>query len=237
MPSKKGSVAYYARNARRQVDRWTNALGKITRNRNGTTKNERAAARQMINQFKQLKSQTYKPKGKSTKESDQSIQEAVFQIRSLAKAAKMATGEQGASNLFTQQQINIASRRYEKPEDNPSIYTREEVKVFYRSTQRIWQTPGEPVDTHTINRKIMNYFKTSSLKEAMEKVLNAPQNKQLLERIKLGKTPYSQMTDEQRELYEKLRDSDTSDYDQQYFASEVFMFDDSTDLRKLYESE
>lgn len=237
MPSKKGSVAYYARNARRQVDRWTNALAKIISNREGTTKNERAAARQMINQFKQLKSQTYNPKGKSTKESDQSIQEAVFQIRSLAKAAKMSTGKQGASNLFTQQQINIASRRYEKPEDNPSIYTREEVKVFYRSTQRIWQTPGEPVDTHTINRKIMNYFKTSSLKEAMDKVLNAPQNKQLLERIKLCKTPYSQMTDEQRELYEKLRDSDTSDYDQQYFASEVFMLDDSTDLRKLYESE
>lgn len=237
MPSKKGTVAYEARNARRQADRWIKSLSKIEADKSGTTLNERAAAHQLITELKKQKGLTYQLTHKPNQKEQDKIKQASAVIRSLASSASMSKGKHGASNLFTQQQINIASRRHERQEDNTSIYTKEEVKVFYRSTQRIWQQPGELVDTHSINKKIMNALGTKSLKEAFDIVISHPQNQKVLEQIRLGKMRKSDMTKEQLELYEKLREKDTSDYDQRYYPSEVFMFDGSTDLRMLTESE
>lgn len=220
MPSKKGSIAYKARNARKQADRWIKNLSNIVTSKKYTL-NERATARQMVNKLEEIRRQTYKPKGKATRESDSIITQATERIKALAKSAKISRGKSGASNLLTQQQINIASRKYERPEDNTSMYTKEEVKAFYRATQKWWENSTKVVnsfdtgvvDQSQINKTIMKKLGTDSLADAFEFITQRPEVKRAIVGYKVGegKLSETEMTDEQRKMYEQLQTEDNSD--------------------------
>lgn len=225
MPSKKGSTAYRAQNARKQADRWMKNLLKIAKpvKAGAFSLNQRATARQMVTLFGKLKSQTYQPKGKATPKSDEEINVAIERIRTLANSASIIKGQCGAANLLTQQQINLASKAGKSPADNVSMYSREEVKAFYRATQNLWQPELESkYDKVNINKTIMRALGTNSLQEAFEFVTSLPEVKRALLSydIESGKLRLEDMDAEQTEMYEQLSTMDTADSDQ---GSPIFL--------------
>ncbi len=111
----------------------------------------------------------------------------------------------------TQQQINLASSRQT---EQSSIYTREEVKIFYRIHQKLWDKSG--VDVHERNEAILDALNDQrrekglppiSLAEAMEATIKA--NKQALEMQKLN--PGAKLDEFSRRAYEEAQKYDDED--------------------------
>lgn len=217
MPVTKGSQAYNASLARNIATRQIAYFVKMSKSRSkGATKASRAAAKETAQQFKQLKAATYRvSRGKASQEEMNKINEAIAHIRSLAGSARIARGRNGAANLSTQMQINLASKTYRDERGkvdesrNPSIYTKSQVKVFYRVTQQIWQSSSGPTDMTQINRKIMRYFNTNSLEEAMDRALSS---KSAIKALAIAaKQEDTKLTPEQQELYDEALKDDNED--------------------------
>lgn len=245
MPSKKDSTAYRARNARKQADTWIKNLTKVA-TAHRYTYNQRATARQMVQLLKSLKQDTYKPKGKATSAADAKIEQATAKIKNLANSAKIVKGAKGAANLFTQQQINLASKRYDLPQDNPSMYSQEEVKAFYRATQKIWQPVTKTIggmdtgvsSTADRNRDIMKALGTNDLSEAFGFITTRPDVQKALVGYKTesGVLDPTSMSDEELELYRQLQGEDTTDSDKgspNFLAEIVQIGSDTQSLKQL----
>ena len=113
----------------------------------------------------------------------------------------------------TQQQMNLASTRLT---EKSSIYTREEVKLFYRIHQDLWFKPG--VREQDRNKAILDALNEKrkeqglspiSLAQAMEATINA--NKQALEMQKPD--PRKRLDEFSRRAYEMAAKYDTDDGD------------------------
>lgn len=111
----------------------------------------------------------------------------------------------------TQQQINLASSRQT---EHSSIYTREEVKIFYRIHEKLWNKSG--VNERDRNRAILDALNDKrkeqglspiSLAEAMEATIKA--NKQVLELQKLD--PSRKLDEFSRQAYEEAQKYDDED--------------------------
>lgn len=110
----------------------------------------------------------------------------------------------------TERQINMASAK------RPSVYTKEQAQLFYRTTQEIWQREG--VTEHERNKAIMDHVNAerlanglapATLSEIFDYVI-----KQKGDIIKgLNVKPQDDMTDEEREAYDKLAGADNADSD------------------------
>lgn len=111
----------------------------------------------------------------------------------------------------TKQQINLASSRLT---EQSSIYTREEVKIFYRIHEKLWNKPG--VDERYRNEAILAALNDKrkeqglppiSLAEAMEATIRA--NKRALELQKLE--PSRKLDEFARQAYEEAQKYDDED--------------------------
>lgn len=111
----------------------------------------------------------------------------------------------------TQQQINLASS---KQTESSSIYTREEVKLFYRIHEKLWNKPG--VDEHSRNKAILDALNDKrkeqglppiSLAEAMEATLRA--NKRALDLQSLD--PSRKLDEFSKSAYEEAQKYDDED--------------------------
>lgn len=174
------------------------------------TRDEHDAARGIRDKMEDLISQTYFRSPKPNAKERGVIEQANAQIRALTSSAKISRGKNGAANLYTQWQINEASKKRDADEPNPSIYTQEQVKIFYKLTQRVWMNnDGSPTDTKMINRRIMEYFNTDSLATAMERALSTKEAKQALAVAAVQNQ--EKLTAEQRRLYEEALAEDTED--------------------------
>lgn len=220
MPSKKGSQSYRASLAR---DRLKTAIKNVSTTK-GMTKNQRAFNRNLVRQMQEISKATFQPKkdkGKLSPKQVRDIDIAIARANTLADSAKLARGAHGASNMFYQIQLNLASREYEYSYDNPSMYTKAESKTFYRLTQNIWEGKTKVVngrdtgipDTAGRNKEIMKALGTQDLGLAIEFILSreGAQQVKMGYDIEGGKIDPNQMTAKQREMYEKLTAGDTQD--------------------------
>lgn len=212
MPVRKGTLGYESKLARAKAKRAINRLQKIVDS--NATRDEKAAARASIYAFQREVKATYQPKGKLTAKQRTVIEEANARVSSLAESARIATGKYGAANLHTQWEINEASKKRELGEQNPSRYTKAQVKVFYKVTQRIWQnTDGSPTNMHDVNKRIMKYFGTQSLETAFERALSSEAAKKALAVAQAEEDGLGSLTEEERALYEEAGYGDNEDSD------------------------
>lgn len=228
MPVKYGSTAYYAKLARRRANNAIRELNRIASDPTAAI-NERATARRLESELKRQYKATYKYQGLTNSgnrkiASQADIEQATARINSLANTSKIARGRNGAKNLFTQDQINMATRRGTDAATNPSIYTKAQVKAFYRATQKIWQNPNGLTDQSKINKKIMDYFGTDNLAVAMELALSTPGAQKALRLQELADTDKSQWTEEQRKFYERAMSEDTSDDKQGSPPEQIYVY-------------
>ena len=118
----------------------------------------------------------------------------------------------------------MATRRGTDAATSPSIYTKAQVKAFYRATQKIWQNPNGLTDQSKINKKIMDYFGTDNLAVAMELALSTPGAQKALRLQELADTDKSQWTEEQRKFYERAMAEDTSDDKQGSPPEQIYVY-------------
>ena len=107
---------------------------------------------------------------------------------------------------------------------NPSMYTTEQVKAFYRATQKIWQNPNGLSDQTKVNKKILDSFGAKDLAVAMELALSTPGAQKALRLQELADTDKSQWTQEQREFYERAMAEDTSDDKQGSPPEQIYVY-------------
>lgn len=113
-------------------------------------------------------------------------------------------------NAFTQNQMNMASLSENNPAKEPSIYSKEEVAIFYRVTQEIWQRPGVSLEDR--NEAILQYFneerlmqgyKPITLKDLMQAVVRENEEQirmqGIMESRKKGEDEYDRMLRESQE--------------------------------------
>ncbi len=115
------------------------------------------------------------------------------------------------SNKITQEQLNLASlkssKEAEKEGKQVGKYTSDEVKRFYRATQKLWENAPE----HMRNEAIMQALDFVSLEDAVAHVLNETQKRSdLIEKIREGYS-YDEMTEEEQDLYNSLAGKDSAD--------------------------
>lgn len=240
MSSKNGTAAYVARLSRVKGKRTIARLAKIISNPKSSA-GQKLIAKATSEQIKQAINETYLGRKPLTGKQLQAVRIATANIESLVAGSKIATGKYGAANLSTQFQLNLATKRYKGADaaleqaSNPSVYSREEVKIFYRVTQRIWQNQdGTPTDTAQINKRIMKYFRTTSLETAFERAMSQPSVRHALE-IAEGKIDQNaNLTEEQRRFYERAESIDNEQDTQRSpdYLVYVVQFDPNKDWRE-----
>lgn len=209
MPVRKGTLGYESKLTRRMAQRTIKQMNKIIKS-SKYTRDEHDAAHGIRDKMEDLVSQTYFRSRKPNAKERGLIEQANAQIRALTSSAKISRGKNGATNLYTQWQINEASKKRDAGEPNPSIYTQGQVKIFYKLTQRVWMNnDGTPTDTTMINKRIMEYFNTDSLATAMERTLSTKEAKQAL--AVAAVQSQEKLTKEQKRLYEEALAEDTED--------------------------
>lgn len=117
---------------------------------------------------------------------------------------------EGNANEITRVELNKG-----KIKSAVSIYTAEEVAVFYKSTQRIWQQEGisndkknEAIMAYVNGPRVANGQAPMSLEEIVSYVLQ--NNKRALNMLKLNPRALDGYEDE--ELYAKAQQSDNEDH-------------------------
>lgn len=208
------SIAQASRNARKMGARKISNLEKELKNTKN--KNVRAFIKQDINSIQKAINKTYQRlDGKKTGNTIQDIKANINFLRNNSTSRTMFGGENRLQNYMTQKQLNLATKvqDYLDAMANPSKYTSNEVKAFYRATQDIWQ--GKSGNR---NKAIMDFFDVDSLSEAVEKVLKSPNVKNAME-IEKG-TPESKLTAEQKKFYKNMLKGDK---DQQAERSPDFL--------------
>ena len=183
-----------ARNIRRQLDT------KIRQARHAmdTAKSQiiEQGYRKRIAELEEAKKATYVTRvsdaGKRIQRSDAEITQGI-QAASRKIMENRFMSKRGQQNLrSTQMQLNAASVNAE------SMYTKAEVQVFYRATQKAWQREGVSIKER--NMAILEYYGYENLAELVSDVLAI--NKEALDKTK--RTPQDEgLTPEQKEALEK----------------------------------
>lgn len=179
------------------------------------TRNQKAIIEQMMNQTTKAIQETYIPREhrNQNKQLAGVIKGASNKINSMYEAAQIIKTGQGASNLFFQNQLNMAfslGRETNGEFDmltTPTSMTSNQVQIFYKSTQNIWE--GKPGNR---NKIIMDYFGVDSLEEAFNTVMNDPKQQYALGIANGDFNQNTELTPEQLEYYEteNLNDNDQS---------------------------
>lgn len=168
MPYKKGSLAEQAGKARRTAKRRIARLEKeITKT---ASDKERLFYRQQIDVLREQIQSTYQRDPQSnlaTGFSKDSIRMAVQNLKRTNTASLIGTSNRERNNFLTQQELNRAEY-HDFIGPVQSTFTREEVSIFYRATQRAWE--GLP-STANRNKAILEYFGRTNLDEFVREVL------------------------------------------------------------------
>ena len=136
MPSEKGSLSYYTRQLREMGER---RIGRLQRSLETTTSDR---TRKWINaQIKEIKSASQgtrivNPKTGArykSKTEGYIAKQATRLAKAISRVPQLYTAKRDSFKV-TQQQLNLGSVQ------GPSVYTKSEVKIFYRVTQDIWET-------------------------------------------------------------------------------------------------
>lgn len=169
MPSKKGSIAYENRLARRRMDRRIKRLEKDLSS-GSLTREQQFQARGEIREIKALKSGTYfKTELGERRSQEEARQAAISYDREVYKEAA-----QSVANRNVQAAKEIGSTYFVDPVtkehiQNPaSRYTEAEMRVFFRATQRTWEgvSPDRRIEA------IMSAYNADDLQELIDLILS-----------------------------------------------------------------
>lgn len=191
--------------------------------------NEKMTIQATIKELQKYIGETYIPREQRimTAQLQKTINAAAAKVEALNEATKLGFGKNGAKNMFTQNQLNMATKKFDNALDkaaNPSMYSSGDVKIFYKATQKIWE--GQPGNR---NKLIMKYFDTNDLNEAFEKVMssNKARYARAIESYATDHNSLEGLTPEQREYYERelSTDNDQQDEDSPEYLVFVAQFD------------
>lgn len=169
MPYKKGSLAEQAGKVRRTAKRRIARLEKEI-NRSDSD-SERLFYRQQINVLRDQISKTYQRNPQSnmaTGFDKDSIRIAVQNLSRTNTSSLIGTSNTARSNFLTAQELNRAEY-HDFIGPTQSSFTREEVSIFYRATQRAWE--GLP-STADRNKAILEYYGETDLNRFVREVLS-----------------------------------------------------------------
>lgn len=212
MPSLRKTFAAIARDIRRQADRRVAQLEKIA-----TTSNNKyvaQGARQRIANIEQAKKGTYINDAQGKRIVNRSNEERTEALQALARelVSTRYASVRGRRNLkSTETQLNAATA------DASSVYTKAEVKIFYKATQAAWQRPG--VKLQDRNAAILEYYGYENLSELVSDVLTMNANA-----VEASKHYYTEnLTPEQREAMEGESDVKEAQSSPDYLREVVSM--------------
>lgn len=210
MPVKKNSIAYYARQVRDAGKRRIKRLEKAIVSESATQRTKSWAERQIANITEAIEG-TYKRSNGVTR----SAGEIAAGLTRLSKAVSQVTATYELSGdpfEVTQKEINKASV------GAPSAYTKNEVKVFYRVTQEIWQN-GSSEKKVNRNEVILDYVNLIrkqnnltplTLDQVVDYIIST--HGEFMKQVKIDSL--KDMTPEQREAAEKAMENDNADSNQ-----------------------
>lgn len=178
-----------ARNIRRQLD---TRIAQFRRAMDSTKSDILAQGyKQRIASLEEAKKGTYvtaqNEAGKRVQRSDEQITEGIQAASRELMSTRFASNRGRRNMASTQAQLNAASVNAE------SMYTKEEVRIFYRATQKAWQREG--VSLKDRNVAILEYYGYENLSELVSDILAL--NRHALEKAKL--TPQEDLTPEQKD--------------------------------------
>lgn len=183
MPYKKGSLAEQAGKVRRTAKRRIARLEKEI-SRTQSEKEQRLYKAQIETLRKQI-SNTYQRNpltNKATGFTEDSVKMAVQNLQRTNVNSKIGTSSQERKNFITQQELNMA-RPYSE-EVQIGEFTREEVGIFYRATQRAWENYPSNVNR---NKLILEYYGETDLRKFVRAVLE--ENKEAVQRAHEKSSP------------------------------------------------
>ena len=129
-----------------------------------------------------------------------SVRKALTELQTLNKRGTVYIGTNRQSFITTQNELNKASVG-----DLSAQYTKAEVKIFYKATQKAWQR--DDVGEHERNKAILEYYGRTNLASFVDEVLK--QNRAAVKASEI--LPTLGMSDEQREEYEEEQRHDNED--------------------------
>lgn len=167
--TKRTQASTEGRNARKRFQR---TLTRLEQAKQQTySPDMKAQYDQQIKEVERSIQRTYMPKGGwKTDEQRREFREAVTRGDKITEFTKRELGSsQALKNYNFQQQIKWASSANKSA---LSYIHEEEVKAFYRITQKIWDRPEiAPKDR---NKAIMDYFGTKDLETAFDRAMSKP---------------------------------------------------------------
>lgn len=187
----KESTGYKAKLARAKMQRAVTRMEKMQQGH--ASLNEKAAAQATIIKLKEQIAGTYS-KGRNKQDVERSINIGTR----IAEYTKMSSNAKyGARNYSTQFQMNTAGTE-------TSCYSKNEIKAFYRATQKYWDEPQNNKGVN-LNERLMRKLNTKDLSSLVKYVLSQPEVQADIQRLELQeKKKKGQMTDDEREQYERL---------------------------------
>ena len=208
--AKKGTTGYQAKRLREMGQRRIERLQAVLGDENTSERVRNWAERQKKEITSAMQgTRQYSKSGKRYKSKSESyIKRQISRLEAAVKEVAPRFTSEGDSFTITQMELNRASS------GEPSSYTNTETRVFYRVTQKLWQQEGVgehdrnvAIMEHYNEKRIKNGLSPMSLEEIVDYVLSA---NQLVQRFQ-DLDPSSDMTEEQRKLYEKWQTADDAD--------------------------
>ena len=208
--AKRGTIGYQAELLRKKGQRRIERLEGVLK-AGDTPQRVRNWAKTQIREIKSAMQGTrqYSKSGKRYKSKSQNyIRKQIDRLTAAIKEVAPRYTVAGDSFEVTQRELNRASVKA------PSIYTKTEVQLFYRVTQKIWQREG--VGEHDRNEAILNYYNSIRrenglsplrLDQIVEYVLNANQHVKQMQRV----NPSEYMDEEALAFYEEAGALDNAD--------------------------
>lgn len=208
--ARKKTTGYEAQNLRRKGQRRIKRLQDLISNDN-TTERVRNWAEQQVKEISSAMQGTrqYSKSGKRDKSKTESyIKGQISRLEAAIENVAPVFESRGDSFIVTQTELNRASS------GTPSIYTNVEARLFYKVTQKLWQREG--VGEHDRNVAILEHYNESRIKKGLEPMSLAEVVEYVLNANKLVQKfqdldPSSEMTEEQRKLYEQWQTADGDD--------------------------
>ena len=221
--AKRDSIGYQADLLRKKGSRRIANLEKVIESEN-TPARMRNWAKEQVREIKSAMQGTrqYSTTGKRYKSKSKNyIKKQISRLESAIQKVAPSYNTSGDTFAVTQRELNRASV------GAPSVYTKEDTKLFYRATQKIWQREG--VGEHNRNYAILDHY--NSIREenglsplTLEEIVDYVLQTNEFARAFLDVDPTKHMDDEQREQYEQAQKSDSSDADKKSPTDAVIMY-------------
>lgn len=167
MPYKKGSLAEQAgkvrRTAKRRIERLEKEIARSSDDK------ERKFFRGQIDTLRKQIQGTYQRNpltGKATGFEHDAIRMSVQNLSRSNANSKIGTSSQSRKNFLTQQEMNNAVSVTDPLQTGE--FTKEEVSIFYRATQRAWEDASSTVNR---NMLILEYYGEKDLRRLIRKIL------------------------------------------------------------------